>query len=54
MFLDPIHPKFNTDAINNPDMSVEVKTGDNTFNFDVTTDSSARSKSGKNQTNTCE
>jgi hypothetical protein len=34
---DPIPPKYNSDAANNPEMNVEVKSGSNTFDFDVDT-----------------
>ena len=34
---DPIPAKYNTMAVDNPDMTVEVKPGENTFNWDVVT-----------------
>ncbi len=35
---DPIPPRYNTLAVDNPEMTVEVKPGDNTINFPLTSD----------------
>ncbi len=35
---DPIPPRYNTLAVDNPEMTVEVKPGDNTFDFPLTSD----------------
>ena len=35
---DPIPPRYNTLATENPEMTVEVKPGDNTFDFPLTSD----------------
>ncbi|MEZ6130647.1 MAG: hypothetical protein R3C59_18320 [Planctomycetaceae bacterium] len=35
---DPIPAKYNTMAVDNPDMTVDVKPGPNEINWDVTTD----------------
>lgn len=52
-FLDPIHPKYNTEAIDNPEMTVEVKLGSQEFNFDVTTDPSARTSGSRQRAPRC-
>jgi hypothetical protein len=44
--VDPIPPKYNTESANNPDMTVEVKPGENTFNFDLKSDGT-RKASGR-------
>jgi hypothetical protein len=36
-FVDPIPPRYNINAADNPDMQKEVKPGDNTFDFDIDT-----------------
>lgn len=33
--VDPIPAKYNAEAVDNPDMNVEVKAGSNEFNFDL-------------------
>lgn len=37
-FLDPIPLRYNAEAVDNPEMNVEVKPGDNTFEFKLTSD----------------
>ncbi len=45
-FLDPIPPKYNSDARNNSDMTKDVKAGSQEFNFDIKSDPNARKASG--------
>lgn len=43
-FVDPIPPKYNVDAVDNPEMKKEVVAGPNEFNFDIKSDPSASAK----------
>ena len=43
-FVDPIPPKYNVDAVDNPEMKKEVKAGPNEFNFEIKSDPGASAK----------
>jgi hypothetical protein len=56
-FLDPIPPKYNSEASDNPEMTVDVKPGSQEFNFDLKSDPNARRSAGcgnSGKSNTCE
>lgn len=52
-FVDPIPPKYNASAADNPDMHKEVKSGDNTFDFDIDTSIRGTAPSCEGGTSSC-